>query len=92
MSAKTKLTKTLEALKNAPIGIHSFDLMRIAGTTRVAARILDLKKMGYSISSKLETLHGVDGCRYKLENGTPITKKKPEYVFSRERQMFIEIA
>lgn len=73
---RTKLNKTLDALKNAPYGIHSFDLMKVAGTTRVAARINDLKKMGYSISSKRETLHGVEGCRYKLENHTPVTQKK----------------
>lgn len=62
---KTKLYRTLEILKKSGYyGIHSFPLMKEAGTTRVAARVNDLKKQGHIIESKKETYGGVDGCRY----------------------------
>lgn len=75
----TKLYKTLQALQKAGFyGMHSFPLMKEVGTTRVAARVNDLKKQGYIIESKRETLYGVEGCRYYLKGkreGTTITNK-----------------
>lgn len=77
----TKLYKTLLALKETQnYGIHSFELMRRAGSTRVAARVNDLKKLGHDITSKRETLNGVDGCRYYyrgLKEGVTMKNTKP---------------
>ena len=65
---RTKEYKTLEILQRVGLyGIHSFHLMKEVGSTRVAARVNDLKKKGYIIESKRETLGGVEGCRYYLK-------------------------
>ena len=71
----TDVKKTLEILRNAGAsGVHSFDLNRLVGTTRSAARIDDLKKLGYVITSKPEKMGDSRGVRYYLfEN-----KKKVE--------------
>ncbi len=84
---KTKLYRTLEALKRAGFyGIHSFVLMKEAGTTRAQARVCDLKKQGHIIESKRETYGGVEGCRYfykGFKSGSSITEvKKPvQWIF-----------
>lgn len=74
---KTQLLLTLDALKAAgTTGVHSFDLNRIAHTTRAAARIWELKKLGYTIDVK----HGVKmghsvGCVYILRDTRHPEKK-----------------
>ena len=90
---KTTLVKTYEMLKAAGSqGIHSFELMRLAGTTRVAARVRDLKKQGHCIRSFHEALRGVEGCRYILDrdNFNEIKTKKPMYTFDSSKQVFIQ--
>lgn len=93
-SMTTKLTKTLQALQKAGFyGMHSFPLMKEVGTTRVAARVNDLKKQGYIIESKRETLYGVEGCRYYLKGkkqGSTI-KEKPIIVYRFEGDRAIPI-
>lgn len=75
---RTDLQLILEALQRARgEGVHSFHLNHIAGTTRAAARILDLKLMGYTITSHPEKLGEALGVRYFLEDKAP----KPEYVW-----------
>lgn len=64
---KTHVQKTLEALQRAgSTGVHSFHLNAIVGTTRSAARIEDLKKQGYQITSQFEKMGDSMGVRYFL--------------------------
>lgn len=77
---KTDLQKTLENLRAyGSRGCHSFILMKLVGSTRVAARIEDLKKQGYSIRSIPENMDGQLGCRYFLEEDR---LKRPEIIFN----------
>lgn len=91
---KTKLYRTLECLQKAGFyGIHSFVLMREAGTTRAQARVCDLKKLGYLIESKRETYNGVEGCRYYLKGkreGAEV-KQRPVPQFRFEGGVAIQI-
>ena len=71
---KTDIQKTLQTLREHPKGIHSFDLNRIVGTTRSAARINDLKRLGYHIDSRQHVKMGNSwGAVYTL-----IETTKPE--------------
>lgn len=78
---QTDCQKTLHLLQEAGSGgIHSFDLNHLVGTTRIAARILDLKAQGYGITSIPEKRGDSHGCRYFLissSNVKPQTSKKP---------------
>lgn len=66
--------------------MHSFDLNHLVGTTRIAARILDLKAQGYGITSIPEKRGDSHGCRYFLNpSSNPIAtpskktvKEKPK--------------
>ena len=83
---RTKEYKTLQTLQRVGLyGIHSFHLMKEVGSTRVAARVNDLKKKGYLIDSKKETFGGVEGCRYTLrgksEGSTLKEKQITQYKF-----------
>lgn len=70
--------KTLQILQECGNkGIHSFQLNHLVGTTRSAARINDLKKLGYQIESKFEELNGCRGVRYFLIT-SPIEEPKKE--------------
>lgn len=74
--------KTLDALRKAgDTGVHSFELNRIVGTTRAAARVRDLRKQGYSITSKREQLGDAWGVRYFLTSSpvheSPLFQQKP---------------
>lgn len=61
----TDIYKTLRCLQQAGSnGVHGFDLNRIIGTTRAAARINDLKKLGYNITSVWENKGNAKGKRY----------------------------
>lgn len=83
---KTDIQKCLEILKRVDDkGVHSFLLNQELGTTRSAARINDLKNLGYSIISKKEKLGNSWGCRYFLSS--PI-ENKPKYIFDAERQVY----
>lgn len=76
---KTDTEKTLEILKLAGNrGIHSFELNRLVGTIRAGARIYDLKKQGYSISSLPEKLGDAVGVRYFLNS--PYTQKQSDAI------------
>lgn len=66
---QTDVQKTLRALIEAgEKGIHSFELNTVVGTIRSAARVRDLRKMGYHISSTSETKGNARGVRYILLN------------------------
>lgn len=75
--------KTLEALKRAgKHGVHSFELNRIVGTTRAAARVNDLIKLGYKISNgngHKELMGTAFGVRYTLEEEVTETKERWEF-------------
>jgi len=71
---KTDCQKTLEYLRQSKNrGCHSFDLMHLVGTTRIAARIDDLKKQGFSITSVKEKKGDALGCRYYLHEAVTAT-------------------
>lgn len=81
---KSQCEIALEALKAAgQRGVHSFDLNKIIGTNYSPRRIYDLKKKGYAIDVKNERVGNAEGVRYFLHQ-----KKKPEYKFDKERQVF----
>lgn len=63
----TQRETVLQALKDAgDTGIHSFDFLQV-GIPRAAARIRELREMGYTISSVRERLNGeAEGVRYRL--------------------------
>ncbi len=87
----TQVAMTLQALKQAGnVGVHSFILNKIVGTIRGAARIDDLKKLGYMISSKPEKLGNARGARYFLLS-SPMEKQKPQYRLDPIRHVFIQI-
>lgn len=70
---KSKLQIVLEELKNAgDVGVHSFDLNTRANTIRSAARVMDLKEMGYDISAVPEKKGNTRGVRYFLNRKHPI--------------------
>lgn len=74
MSLPNDTQKALKALQLAGAkGMHSFHLNHFIGTTRAAARIQDLKDMGYNITSKRERMGNTWGCRYYLM-GQPVIK------------------
>lgn len=74
---KTDLEKTLAVLKRVgPYGIHSFHLAREVGSTRVAARVDNLKNLGYIITSEPETLGDSRGCRYYLKSSPFKTERQ----------------
>ena len=67
MPKQTDVEKTLELLKEAGgRGIPSFDLGNRVGTIRVAARIRDLKDLGYVFDTKPEKFGNTWGVRYYL--------------------------
>lgn len=73
----TDSEKVLQQLRLAgPRGCHSFDLIRLCGTTRIAARCHDLKKRGHAITSVPERKGGAIGCRYFLNE---LVKKEIEF-------------
>lgn len=90
---KTDVLLTLDILKHAgEKGVHSFDLNRQVGTIRAGARIYDLKKMGYKISSKSEKMGDAVGVRYFLNSSpeySPIEKPKLKVTFDPERQVYV---
>lgn len=97
---KTKQSIIYNELKRAgDRGVHSFDLNRIAQTTRTAARIQDLKDLGLSIISKKEKLGNAWGVRYYLGEKTPvqagtvpqIQPQKKTYVFNEATQSCREV-
>ncbi len=67
-------------------GIHSFELMSTVGTNRAAARIRDLRKLGYIIDSKYEKRGDSHGVRYTLAAQQNIKQKV--YKFDRERNVY----
>lgn len=74
---KTDTEKTLELLKAyGTKGCHSFVLNKLVGTTRIAARINDLKNQGHNITSVPEKMDGALGCRYFLNQATPTKTRK----------------
>ena len=76
---QTDCEKIIELLRKAgKNGMHSFDLNNIVGTTRTAARINDIKKQGYKITSQYEKKGRSLGVRYFL-NEKP--KMQPRWVF-----------
>lgn len=81
----TNTEKVLKILRECgEKGCHSFELNQKVGTTRSAARIVDLKKQGYNILSKPERLGEALGVRYFLTK-EPLqvnTKNRPfKWVF-----------
>ncbi len=76
---KTDTERTLEALQLAGMyGVHSFELNHIVGTIRAAARVNDLKRLGYIITSQPETMGDARGVRYFLVFSPPKSQKKTE--------------
>lgn len=86
----TDKLKVLELLRNAgDKGIHSFELMRDAHSSRAQARVCDLKKDGYHISAIPEKMGDSLGVRYFL-NAEPIKHEpvKPiRWEFDMERNV-----
>lgn len=73
MSQRTDILRWLEVA--GPQGVHSFKLLSI--TPRYAARIHELKELGYEISSTPEKGDGdANGVRYKLH---PAPSEPPTY-------------
>lgn len=88
--AMTHTKLALYYLKEAGLtGIHSFDLNRLIGSTRAAARIQDLKDQGYSIASRLERRGRSWGKRYFFIGKANQTKRVAEYKFDPGRQVFV---
>lgn len=78
----TDTDKTLEILRERGTrGIHSFHLNFLVGTIRAAARINDLKKQGYAISSTPEKMGHTWGVRYTLLEKPQETPKRKTYIF-----------
>ena len=78
----TDCEKCLMYLKQAgSIGVHSFDLNVLAGTSRSAARINDLKSKGYKIASKREKRGDAIGVRYFLSPEITNIPQKYKMVF-----------
>lgn len=79
----TDIQKTLELLRQAgPRGIHSFELNKLVGTDRAAARVRDLKEMGHAISRVTEKMNGSVGCRYFLVSEIEKPIERPiRYIF-----------
>jgi hypothetical protein len=87
--SKTHIQQTLEWLRSYESkGCHSFVLMKLVGTTRIAARINDLKKLGYNITSRPEKLDDTLGCRYFLNE---LPKPKTQFVFDNQSNKCIEM-
>lgn len=79
MPARSSKLLALDALTTAgKAGVHSFDLSRLIGTNYSPRRIHDLKKDGYSITSKAEKRGDAWGVRYFL-NYAPKAEKKETY-------------
>lgn len=92
MKTNNDVRKTLETLQQSgKAGVHSFDLNHIVGTTRAAARIQDLKELGYTITAISEVKNGCRGVRYFLGSSptpTKQTSQKPiRWVFDTERNV-----
>lgn len=59
--------RVLEILRRVGVmGIHSFDLIKETGTWKSPARISDLRKEGYNITSDQEKKGNSWGVRYRL--------------------------
>jgi hypothetical protein len=93
----TDTQKCLDILRKAgAFGVHSFELNRAIGTTRAAARVDELKKLGHKITTKYEKLGDAYGVRYILDPSKPNTEastkvqKKKVYVFDREKNVYIQ--
>lgn len=80
----TDCEKALQILKERrSLGVHSFELNNLLGTTRSAARIQDLKDQGHSISAVHEKRGGSLGVRYYLvsEKENPIPASGYRWIF-----------
>lgn len=91
MKQNTDVAKCLKILQRVGLyGIHSFHLNQEIGTTRCSARINDLKKKGYIITSTPERLGDAVGVRYFL-NSSPVKeeKKKISGYFDDVRGVFV---
>lgn len=95
---KTDVQKTLQLLTEAgSSGMHSFDLNKLVGTTRIAARVNDLKAQGYEITSIYEKRGDSHGCRYFLISSSSVkpqtskkqVKEQPKGYFDNERNCFV---
>lgn len=100
MKKLTQTEKCLKALQRVgSYGIHSFHLIQETGAYRVAARIDDLKDLGYVIDSVPEKLGDSLGCRYYLRSSSNVPTKKSKKVvkefkkpvgyFDNERNVFV---
>lgn len=82
-SVMKHLDKTLSILQQRGTrGIHSFELNHLVGTTRSAARIKDLKDLGYTISSIPEKYGDAIGVRYSLVSEPTVAKPQHTWDFS----------
>lgn len=91
MKQNTDTAKCLKILQRVGLyGIHSFHLGQEVGTIRIAARINDLKKLGYTIHAEPETLGNARGVRYTL-GSSPVKQilEKPVYKFDPVRQVYV---
>lgn len=81
---KTDKDKTLLLLQQSgEAGIHSFELGKIVGTIRIAARIEELRKQGHNILSVAERMGDAIGVRYYL-----VTDSKPELQEEKQPRRF----
>lgn len=88
MKTLTDLKLTLKLLQERGAkGIHSFELMSIVGSNRVASRIRELRKLGYIIGSVPEKRGDSRGTRYTLASQQNIKQKV--YRFDKERNVYI---
>lgn len=95
MTKQTDIELTLTALRQVgKEGIHSFTLNHLVGTTRAAARIQDLKDMGYLITSKHETKGTSRGVRYFLDT-EPTDKQLAEaeykWIFEDNKALYVRV-
>lgn len=86
--------KTLQILRERKsLGVHSFELNKLVGTTRSAARVQDLKDMGHSISAVREKMGDAVGVRYYLvsEKIEPISPNGYRWTFKGNTAVRVQI-
>jgi len=92
MAKITKQQKIIEALTLAgDTGIHSYQMRQIGGL-QAPVRIMELKEMGYNITSHPEKMGNTTGCRYFLNKViSQIQNKIIGYQFDDTANMAIPI-
>lgn len=59
----------LELLQRSPNGVTALDALEAVGSFRMAARVAELRELGYAVSSEtIRTASGKHISRYRLED------------------------